>query len=635
MESSPPPLLFGITMGRAVDEVDAVVDNLVATVSSLAEVGTILAAASAAGGMDVDGGQELELEQEQEQQVKSLVTAASIGLVGLRGAARRAYLDEDACRQQVAGFKKDMDTYHLHHQNLLYEHNHLLREIKLCQDLAMREVEKIKEDEEDPDLLAGASQLQSAEEHQANLDRLQEELRLRADMQSQLKELKELVEKGGREVEERKQWLEGLPDCLKELEKATEPLQKYTNFAFGGRREQQRRAAALPLPLHTLFCQLEAYCDIKGEERGFTIAVKPASQYRSSQILSTCTLGGAESLFVSPMAEKLATKRRKRHHPSALQKEVADDETQVKSVPPEDLLNDLIASHDEAVELQLHPAPNVQALIRFQYMEELQLVVAEASSPHLLTNLFPSDTGERTPNLANCHMAGVSGDFVFPSDIAGRPYRWVQWLAGLSFSCPGNRPLEPTTAAVVERIRSRVLSAEALSAQLSCLSSKRLPSPHADVAPLLAPTSRVKVDCWEELPQADSPPSESSWEVFGSRTFKLCLTFGQKVWDGTVIVSAEYPLRPPKFISSRSATSSGFDADLHAVDAEVNGHCHELLTEDVSSWDQLLAHQVLRCAGCLVAWDRGGGETTGRSRRGRSRRLQVMFDREAHAYMHR
>ncbi|CAN0480216.1 unnamed protein product, partial [Discosporangium mesarthrocarpum] len=97
----------------------------------------------------------------------------------------------------------------------------------------------------------------------------------------------------------------------------------------------------------------------------------------------------------------------------------------------------------------------------------------------ILTNLFPGDTGELTPNPVNHHgpaaLMSPRGVFEYPQDVAPRPFRWAQWLAGLYFPPGlgsrgmgagagagvgagvrvGQQPLEPSTRAVVSEVRSR------------------------------------------------------------------------------------------------------------------------------------------------------------------------------------
>lgn len=140
--------------------------------------------------------------------------------------------------------------------------------------------------------------------------------------------------------------------------------------------------------------------------------------------------------------------------------------------------------------------------LRFCYLPELG-IVAVCPSPgwpaSLLVNLFPNDTGRKTPNAANHHgraaRASANGIFEFPADVSCRPYRWAQCLAGLHFP-PGNGnatpvALEPSTRAVVAALRSRAQTHISLSSQLKAVAEHgpvalacfqdKLPKPNGNV----------------------------------------------------------------------------------------------------------------------------------------------------------
>lgn len=134
--------------------------------------------------------------------------------------------------------------------------------------------------------------------------------------------------------------------------------------------------------------------------------------------------------------------------------------------------------------------------MRFSYLPALGIVVVcpqAGSPPSLLSNLFPDDTGQGTPNPANHHgraaRASALGVFEFPADVQCRPYRWAQWLAGLHFPAPGAAassavagdggvvsPIEPSTRAVGAALRSRARTHVALAAQMKSFATKGVSS---------------------------------------------------------------------------------------------------------------------------------------------------------------
>lgn len=135
--------------------------------------------------------------------------------------------------------------------------------------------------------------------------------------------------------------------------------------------------------------------------------------------------------------------------------------------------------------------------MRFSFLPALGIV---AVCPHpgtragVLANLFPNDTGKDTPNPANHHgqaaRASPLGIFQYPADVPCRPYRWAQWMAGLSFPPPAassgsasdgaaGLPIEPSVRSAMAALRSRVRTNVALEGQLNGLSAGKGPSPLA------------------------------------------------------------------------------------------------------------------------------------------------------------
>lgn len=133
--------------------------------------------------------------------------------------------------------------------------------------------------------------------------------------------------------------------------------------------------------------------------------------------------------------------------------------------------------------------------MRFSFLPALGIVAVcpqAGTSPAILANLFPNDTGKDTPNPVNHHgkaaRASPQGILQYPADIPCRPYRWAQWLAGLHFPPPAGAsprsgvaelPLEPSVRSAMAALRSRVRTRAALDAQLKALSAGKGPSPLA------------------------------------------------------------------------------------------------------------------------------------------------------------
>lgn len=135
---------------------------------------------------------------------------------------------------------------------------------------------------------------------------------------------------------------------------------------------------------------------------------------------------------------------------------------------------------------------------RFSYLPALGIVAVcpqPGSPPGILANLFPDDTGRKTPNQANHHSKAARssplGIFEYPADVPCRPYRWAQWLAGLHFPPPAATltsavagadraaamPIEPSIRSAVAALMSRARTRSALGDQLKAFAAGKGPSP--------------------------------------------------------------------------------------------------------------------------------------------------------------
>jgi Fms-interacting protein/Thoc5 len=254
------------------------------------------------------------------------------------------------------------------------------------------------------------------------------------------------------------------------------------------------------------------------------VDIVPATQYSSTAAAAASSQLAAAASRAAPAADA-GTKRRKHHHPdtataatatatasepellalvrSSRQLRAPADSTAaaVAAAAPAVSAAEALKCAPEAVQLRLRLGTadgpfkqGTEVTLTLQYMPALGVVAVTAGGTHapahLLTNLFPGDSGAVSPNLSNAHSvaaataagAGSSSSssssaaaavtFQYPEALPARPYRWAQWLCGLYYSAPADvdaadrAPLEPSTRAVVTRIRSRIVSRAVLEYQL-------------------------------------------------------------------------------------------------------------------------------------------------------------------------
>lgn len=175
--------------------------------------------------------------------------------------------------------KNIVDSNRLQLQNLIYEADHLKKEIQKCH--------QFKSEDEDINLiplpefyeLAPESVSRPDEtknnEHALRLARLEFELEQRKEYAKKCKELMESKEKVAQDIISQKEKLDSLAPRLQDLLKASRPIQEILGMEYEKNWEIQKQVRLLPLPLYMVYTNICAYasvadklvtCTIEGDE---------------------------------------------------------------------------------------------------------------------------------------------------------------------------------------------------------------------------------------------------------------------------------------------------------------------------------------------------------------------------------
>lgn len=98
----------------------------------------------------------------------------------------------------------------------------------------------------------------------------------RTSMITQLKELKERIEKIDAATQAKQAFLDGLRNEVAAIEDATKGLQLYMGEPVSAQLTRQHEANELPAPLYTLFCELEAYQIASDSSKAMGLAIVDA-----------------------------------------------------------------------------------------------------------------------------------------------------------------------------------------------------------------------------------------------------------------------------------------------------------------------------------------------------------------------
>ncbi|RLN69689.1 hypothetical protein BBJ28_00018550 [Nothophytophthora sp. Chile5] len=181
-------------------------------------------------------------------------------LGAIKAGLRDTFLVADERKARVQEKKDVAEAHQLQLQNLLYEKDHLLREIRRCRGFSTKEMDKIEFANEDLPIAV------DADVHRSHLDQLTEELHARKRLQAELKALKEKIAKVEAATETKQSFLDTLPQQLTGIEAATTGLQSYMGEPISAQRDRQHSAGVeLPTPLYALYCELEAYQTASGD----------------------------------------------------------------------------------------------------------------------------------------------------------------------------------------------------------------------------------------------------------------------------------------------------------------------------------------------------------------------------------
>lgn len=165
--------------------------------------------------------------------------------------------------------KLSVDSNRLQLQNLLYEAEHLRKEVQRCLQFKSQdeEIDLVPEDEfykNAPDTISRPEKTRD-DEHSRRLARLEWELQQRKDVAALCTELQKTKEKVANEIESKTDRLNSLAPRLDDLLKATRPIQEVLDMKIEKDWETQKIARLLPKPLYLVYVNLTAYAEACGK----------------------------------------------------------------------------------------------------------------------------------------------------------------------------------------------------------------------------------------------------------------------------------------------------------------------------------------------------------------------------------
>ncbi|CAM9948676.1 unnamed protein product [Lampetra planeri] len=552
-------------------------------------------------------------------EIEERKTQVCIHFMTLKKLNRLAHIRCKKGRDATYENKQKVDALHLQLQNLRYEVMHLQKEITKCLEFKSKheEIELVSVEEfyrdAPPDI--SKEEITSKEPHLQTLARLDWELEQRKRLTEQYSESIGSKDKIAKDIEVKREHLNNLYPQLNAVLQATVPLQECLAMPFDQTHKQADVARHLPAPLYVLFVQASAYaqaCDKR-------LCVSVEGDVDEAKALAKQTEESPDDESDSDQEEEAPQTKRRRA---------------TLGVKLEDKRKQLLRRHPLCVALDISCKANKSTLhLQFRYLPALHVVTVKArvgaseqpssisggdllTPDSLLTCLYPGDHGNDSPNPANrfhLQRLGMESLGSYVQEV-GRPYVWVQWLAGLHF------PAQPTEQSVsaqsvlsashmettVRLLRMRLLGRLALQRQFAALEHCILPV-SAESQPLF-PAKMVSrliqwtastYDEYKVLPYTRHVV-EAGLAQESDLYFSALIERGTAKLRVAVLLSPSFPSPAPILslcLSWNGERSSQTDDNIRAIESEVCVHAGELMGPKPGY--ELLTNQLARICACL------------------------------------
>ncbi|XP_053673269.1 THO complex subunit 5 homolog [Anopheles nili] len=421
--------------------------------------------------------------------------------------------------------KLRVDSNRLQLQNLLYEAEHLRREVQRCYLFKSQDEEielvPVAEFYEKAPVSVSRPEITKTDEHARRIARLEWELQQRKELDVHLKELQTLKEAVEKDIVFKTERLDSLAPRLRDLLVATRPLQEALEMPIEKGWKIQKTVRLLPQPLYLLYANVTAYgeaCDnyvsttIQGDEEEAKQMVIIANEYEPGSRSDVDSGSNSRDRVDSDNDEnehEIDRGTKKRHHRN-LTKTNLDEQRREKLFKPHPLSVTITIRAKECPQaLSTNSRPLNPALsLTFSYLPNMQVVAMNCtlidlslsgiaagdvlSVDTVLNEVFPGDKGEETPNpRINYQLQQLSievNEFanLLKERSLGKPFLWAQKLCGLDYTLrnprsrsltmdlPDNNTIHETVPSIIRLVRSRWESRLKLYKQIHDLESKMI-----------------------------------------------------------------------------------------------------------------------------------------------------------------
>lgn len=521
-------------------------------------------------------------------------------------------------RETLQKEKLQADSNRLKLQNLIYEADHLKKEIHKCfsfksedEDIELVALEEFIE--KAPDTVRSKEVLEN--DHSLRKARLGFELLQRKEYAKQCKDLEKEKEEVAQKTVEVKKNLDSIFPCLQEVLKSTRPIQQILNMPFEKEWEIQKLVRLLPQPLYMAYTKLVAYSEvidkrlsvsIEGDEEEANIIELQRKQLKDENSDADESENEAEEkendFDEGPsnhrkikrrqsQIESLNQKREKlfNHHPLSVKFSVGmKDSKEVFSV----ILN------------YLPSLAFVTVQGNFNIDSNGSIAAADViTHERILSSLFVDDFGDLSPNqktvfqLQSVQLNSNDLNQKLSDKKLGKPFKWAQRLCGICFTSKINidesqKLCEETVPDLIRQIRRRLKARLDLYKQIKSLESGKVTTTSSvcRVSSILQLFVSLSFNdfaaeaCTKRFIQ-EAVASEN--DVF----YRAIITRGSAKLECYICIPSNFPTDSPLFAINLSWNDSRFNADTSSHIREIEGFINNM---QVKNPKEILMQQLHR-----------------------------------------
>lgn len=520
-------------------------------------------------------------------------------------------------RELLAKEKLNADSNRLKLQNLIYEADHLKKEINKCisfksEDEAIELVpieefmSKAPEESRKSEVLD--------DKHSLRMARLEFELQQRKEYASQCKELEKNKEEIAQKIVSVRENLDSLEPCLINVCKATRPIQKILGMPFEVEWEIQKIVRLLPQPLYMAYTKLNAYSEVSDEDLIVTIDGNEDEAHQleierkqSKDANDTAADDNEDSENEADENDFEESDNRRKLQRKQSRVELMHQKREK-----------LFTHHPLSVQFQLKSKIHKEVLsVTLIYLPQMGIVTVQGkfnidnaqsvaagdiiTQDRILSSLYVDDYGIESPNpktiyqLQNLQVSAGELSKILDEKKLGKPFKWAQRLCGINFSSKLNvdesyKLCEESVPKLIRQMRKRTNARMKLYHQIQSLEIGKIStSGNIRISSILQQFVSLS---FAEYSSISCTKKFIDGEIVGNNDlfYRAIVTRGSAKLEVYIAVPADFPNDFPIFALELSYDNK-YNAENSSHIREIEGFVNSIKVEKI---DNILSLQLQR-----------------------------------------